>query len=166
MREPIRNIERLRHILEAIDVILERAHRMSFDELTADKVQFAGIVYYTQIIGEAAYKLTRNFVANHPETPWQDIIDMRHHIVHGYFTINGQRIWEVIQNDLQPLRQQIQQYIAELASSPDEEGELVFPRIPKDFKPSEETLKLSAGPLPEGVDVEKLLDEMWEDRCK
>ena len=51
---------------------------------------------------------------SHPETPWQDIIDMRHHIVHGYFTINSRYVWEVIQNDLPVLRQQVQRYIDEL----------------------------------------------------
>ena len=114
MREEVRDIERLRHILNAIDIILERVEGMSLDELTADKIQFAGVVYYTQIIGEAAYKLTKSFVDSHAATPWQDIIDMRHHIVHGYFTINSRYIWEVIQNDLPTLRQQIQYYIDEL----------------------------------------------------
>ena len=114
MREEIRNIERLRHILEAIDTILNRVAGMSLEELTADKIQFAGVVYYTQIIGEATYKLTKGFMESHPETPWQDIIDMRHHIVHGYFTINSRYVWEVIQNDLPVLRQQVQRYIDEL----------------------------------------------------
>ena len=114
MREEVRNIERLRHILNAIDIILGRAKGMSLEELTADKIQFAGVVYYTQIIGEAAYKLTKSFIETHTSTPWQDIIDMRHHIVHGYFTINSRYIWEVIQNDLPLLRQQVQAYIDEL----------------------------------------------------
>lgn len=44
--------------------------------------------------------------------------------------------------------------------------DLVFPHIPKDFKPSPELLAMSCGPLPEGFDVEKELDNMWEEWAK
>ena len=43
---------------------------------------------------------------------------------------------------------------------------LVFPRIPEDFKPSPEILAMSCGPLPEGFDVEKELNNMWEEWAK
>ena len=89
MREPLRDKERLNHILEAINTILERAEGMTYDALIADKIQFGGIVYYTMIIGEASYNLSRSFVAAHPEVPWQDITDMRHHLVHGYYQVDA-----------------------------------------------------------------------------
>ena len=41
-----------------------------------------------------------------------------------------------------------------------------FPHIGSDFKPSAEVLAMSCGPLPEGFDVEKELDKMWEERAK
>lgn len=44
--------------------------------------------------------------------------------------------------------------------------ELVFPHIPEDFKPSPEILAMSCGSLPEGFDVEKELDNMWEEWAK
>ena len=43
---------------------------------------------------------------------------------------------------------------------------LVFPNIGDDFKPSPEILAMSCGPLPEGFDVEKELDKMWEEWAK
>lgn len=43
---------------------------------------------------------------------------------------------------------------------------LVFPHIGEDFKPSPEILAMSCGPLPEGFDVEKELDKMWEEWAK
>ncbi|MBQ7528179.1 MAG: hypothetical protein IJT11_10740 [Bacteroidaceae bacterium] len=45
-----------------------------------------------------------------------------------------------------------------------ERRELTFPKIPKDYKPSEKVLSMTCGPLPKGFDVEKELDKMWEDR--
>ena len=107
MREPLRDKERLIHIVDTIDTILARAEGMTYDSLIAYKIQFGGIVYYTMIIGEASYKLSRAFVVAHPEVPWQDISDMRHHLVHGYYQVDAQILWSVIQHDLKPLREQV-----------------------------------------------------------
>ena len=62
MREPIRDKHRLLHIQDAIDIILEHTAGMSYVEFIADKVQLGGIIYYTMIIGEASYKLSRAFI--------------------------------------------------------------------------------------------------------
>ena len=70
-------------MLDAIDTIMQRTSGMTLEDLVADKVLFGGIVYYTMIIGEAAYKLSKEFISTHQEMPWQDIADMRHHLVHG-----------------------------------------------------------------------------------
>ncbi len=113
MREPVRDRNRLEHMLNAIDIILQRTSGMTLEELTADKILFGGIVYYTMIIGEAAYKLSREFVSQHTEMPWQDIADMRHHLVHGYYQVDSHIVWAVIQNDLLPLRKQIEKYLTE-----------------------------------------------------
>ena len=42
-----------------------------------------------------------------PEIEWKDIIGMRNHIAHGYFEINSNLVWDVLKNDLQPLREAI-----------------------------------------------------------
>ena len=107
MREPIRDKNRLEHIIEAIDTILSRAKSMEFDDLIADKLLYGGIVYNTMIIGEASYMLSKAFVAAYPQIAWQDIQDMRHHLVHGYFQVDASIIWDVIRNDLAPLRDQV-----------------------------------------------------------
>ena len=45
-------------------------------------------------------------------------------------------------------------------------SELVFPKIPKDYKPSAKVLSMTCGSLPKDFDVEKELDKMWEERAK
>jgi uncharacterized protein with HEPN domain len=101
-------------MLEAINTILERTNDMSFKDFVSDKIQFGGIVYQTMIIGEASYKLSREFVASHPQTPWQDIADMRHHLVHGYYNVDANIVWNVILHDLHPLREQIARYLSDI----------------------------------------------------
>ena len=107
MREPLKDKNRLEHIINAIDIILQRAEGMVFEDLTADKIVFAGMVYYTMIIGEATYKLSSAFVESHPQVNWRIIANMRHHLVHGYYQVSPLDVWDVIQNDLHPLREQI-----------------------------------------------------------
>jgi uncharacterized protein with HEPN domain len=106
MREPLRDKSRLLHIQDAIKTILERAEGLTFEDLTKDKIVFGGIVYYTMIIGEAAYKLSRDFVATYKQVDWDVIANMRHHLVHGYYQVNAQDVWDVIQADLKPLQEQ------------------------------------------------------------
>ena len=107
MREPLKDRERLQHILDAIDTLQERASGLSYEELTADKLRYAGVVWYTMVIGEAAYKLSNAFVTHFPQVEWNVIANMRHHLVHGYYQVSEEDVWDVIQNDLAPLRQQV-----------------------------------------------------------
>ena len=101
-------------MLDAIDTILQRASGMTIEDLYADKVLYGGLAYYTMIIGEAAYMLTKEFKDSNPVTPWRQIEGMRHHIVHGYFQVQKDMLWNVIDNDLQSLKEQIKQYLAEM----------------------------------------------------
>ncbi len=82
--------------------------------MKSDVMCFHAVVYNIMIIGEAANMLTKEFREGHPETPWRDIIDMRNVLVHGYYTVSPQFVWETYSNDLGPLREQVKQYIAEL----------------------------------------------------
>ena len=73
-------------------------------------------VYNVQIIGEAIYKLTHKFKDDHPETPWRMIEKMRHIFVHDYYQINLDILWQVIEDDLPVLKEQITLYVQEIDS--------------------------------------------------
>lgn len=126
MREQPKDRNRLQHILEAIDTIQGRCAGMTREDLTADKVLFGGIVYHTMIIGESAYNLTKAFCKVHPETPWLQIAKMRHNLAHGYYQVDADIVWSVIQHDLQPLRQQVARYLDEVDWDEWEKNEVVI----------------------------------------
>jgi uncharacterized protein with HEPN domain len=108
MREKIRDKGRLEHILEAIDDTIEMTKDVSFNDFVNNKILRYAVVKAIEIIGEASYKLSKEFTANNPEVSWAKIIGMRHVLVHGYYQISEVRLWEIIQKDLLPLREQIQ----------------------------------------------------------
>ena len=115
MREAARDLDRLMHISEAIANVEEFMQNKSFEDFSNDKMLYFAVVKNIEILGEAAYKLTHDFCNNHPDTPWQDIINMRHVLVHGYYTTSKEYIWSSIQVDLPLLKQQILLYIQELS---------------------------------------------------
>ena len=113
MRELVRDLGRLEHMLTAIDNVAQFLNGKTLEDLKNDKMLFFAVVKNVEIIGEAAYMLTKEFCALHPETPWKDIIGMRHVLVHGYYTTSKNFIWATVQQDLPLLRPQIEAYIAE-----------------------------------------------------
>ena len=117
MREPVRDKGRLIHVLNAIDEILEYTEGVSYEQLCTDKIRFSAVVYKTVIIGEASHMLTQEFKDSHPETNWRAIKSMWNHIVHGYYQVNPEDVWDVIQHDLLPLKKQVEQYIKEIETN-------------------------------------------------
>ena len=114
MREPVKDKGRLEHILEYINNINEFAEGKTFEQIECDKMCYFAIVYQLVIIGEAANMLTKDFREARPQTPWREIVNMRNFIVHGYNVVDKNEVWSVIQDDLQPLKQQIEDYIKDL----------------------------------------------------
>ena len=113
MREPERDISRLKHILSAIECVEEYTSSISEEQLKENKLRIHATIYNVQIIGEAVYKLTSDFKLQHPDTPWAAIEKMRHILVHDYFRINFDVLWDVVTKDIPLLKSQVQQYIQE-----------------------------------------------------
>ena len=126
MRENVRDRYRMEHIVEAITNILDFADGKTKEELEADKLRYYDIVKNIDIIGEAAYKLTHAFCREHPETPWEFIMKMRHVLVHDYYQISSKEVWNVIKEDLKPLREQVTRYLADTNWDEWEKSEVVI----------------------------------------
>ena len=87
MREEVRDIERLSHMLEAINVLINYKEHHTLADAKSDPIVYFGLVKHVEIIGEAVYKLTHEFRDTHPVLNWADIERMRHVLVHGYYKI-------------------------------------------------------------------------------
>ena len=114
MREKPKDKGRLLHILEAINNLVEFTDGITFETYQSNKILRFAVIKNLEIIGEAAYLLTKKFTSDHPETEWESVIYMRHVLVHGYYQIKDEIVWATIQTDLQPLKNQIMSYLKEL----------------------------------------------------
>ena len=113
MREQLRDRERLEHILAAINRVVRYTKDKTYEDLLTDDMMYYAVVKNIEMMGEAANMLTAEFKAAHPETPWKMVKGMRNYIVHEYFQIDNQVVWDVVTNELPTLHQQITQYLAE-----------------------------------------------------
>ena len=104
--------ERLRDILEAIER-LEKYARQGKTVFEQQELIQTWVIYHLQIIGEAARTTSQEFKARYPEIPWQDASDLRNLIIHEYFRVNLDIIWDIVQNDIPPLKQQIETILQE-----------------------------------------------------
>jgi len=99
--------ERLLDILEAITKIEQHVSR-DIESFADNEMQQVWVIHHLQIVGEAVYGLSQRFRADHPQIPWEQIIGMRHVLVHGYFEIDLDIVWAVIEKDLPPLKSAIE----------------------------------------------------------
>lgn len=90
IREKPKDINRLSHMIEAIDNLFEFTKGIGFEEYKGKKVLRFAIIKNLEIIEEAAYLLTNEFKEKHPEVEWKVIIGMRHVLVHGYYQISDE----------------------------------------------------------------------------
>ncbi len=112
MREPVRDKGRLEHILTAIDYISAFTEGVSYDDLMNDPLHLHAVTHNVQIIGEAVYMISPEF-KEAPETPWKMIEKMRHILVHDYYQINFEILWDILKNDLPTLKGQVSSYLSE-----------------------------------------------------
>lgn len=94
---------RIKDILESIAAIQRYVAGMDFAAFAADAKTVDAVVRRFTIIGEAATYVPQDIQSAHPEIPWRDMRDMRHIMVHAYFGVNKQIVWDTIGNDLPPL---------------------------------------------------------------
>jgi len=93
-------------ILEAAEKISVRAAkgRAAFD---ADEDTQIVLVHLIQVIGEAAAGLSDGFITQHPEVPWRQIIATRNRVVHGYFEVDLDILWDAAVIDVPELADRV-----------------------------------------------------------
>lgn len=113
MREKARDKGRLQDIVEFAGNVTMLIDGYTFEALVGDKRTYYSVIKNVEVVGEAAYMLTKSFKKAHPETPWKVVQGMRHVLVHDYATIDNRELYNTAVNDIPVLRQQVEKYLAE-----------------------------------------------------
>jgi uncharacterized protein with HEPN domain len=100
-------IERIDHIKECIDKILQSTEEISKTTLEDDWILQAALVRWIEIIGEASKFVPDDIKEKHNEIPWREMAGMRDIAIHDYDDIDLEEIWNIIQRDIPLLKDQL-----------------------------------------------------------
>ncbi|HUW20677.1 MAG TPA: DUF86 domain-containing protein [Sedimentisphaerales bacterium] len=103
--------ERLLDIKESIERIKKYAGR-GRDAFEKDELIQNWIIHHLQIIGEAAVRISEDFQKRSPQVPWSKIIGMRNVLVHDYFGIDFDVVWNVVERDVPELEARINELLS------------------------------------------------------
>lgn len=90
-------------ILIAARKALKFLEGMTWQEFAQSELHQNAVIRPLEIIGEAARRVSQETRDAHSEIPWEQMIGMRHRLIHEYFRVNLATVWETVQNDLPPL---------------------------------------------------------------
>ncbi len=98
----------LEHILDSIVLIEQYTRGMSVDKFKKDSKTVDAVIRNFEIIGEAAGKLPQQFRDRHPEVPWKSLTGLRNVLIHEYFGVDVEAVWENIGQKLPELKTQME----------------------------------------------------------
>jgi uncharacterized protein with HEPN domain len=90
-------------MLLAARKVMKYAQGVDFERFDQDEILQDAIMRRIQIIGEAARKVSEEFKEGHPEIPWYEISGMRNRLVHEYFKVITEKVWEAVVKDIPDL---------------------------------------------------------------
>lgn len=92
---------------DAVQEALAFSRGMTRQDLDRDRMLTLALVRCLEIVGEAASKVSPETRGRAPEMPWTDLIGMRNRLIHAYFEIDLDRLWDTLTRDLPPLKAQL-----------------------------------------------------------
>lgn len=103
----------LRHILDSIELIEKRIKNITYEVFVDDIDLQDMVIRRLEIIGEAVRNLPEEFRQKYSEIDWTNPAGMRNALIHGYFQVDLNVVWDTISNDLPTFKKQIEKILKE-----------------------------------------------------
>ena len=108
-----RDLVFLKHIFDETGFLLSTCKGKSIEELKEDGILQRAVQRSLEIIGEAVKNLSRDFKEEHLEIEWKKIAGLRDKLIHHYFGVDWDIVWDILQNKIPELHNQIETILDE-----------------------------------------------------
>jgi len=98
---------RLEDIADALDAILQYVEDLDYADWIQDRKTVDAVIRNLEIIGEAATNIPEDIQEQHPDIPWYQMKGMRNVLIHEYFGVDKDVLWQTLQKDLPSLKEKI-----------------------------------------------------------
>jgi len=95
-------------ILEAVEKIEKYVEKLTFDDFAQDGKTIDAVIRNFEIIGEAGKEIPEEIKAKYPDIPWREMAGMRDKLIHAYFGVNLEVVWQTIMHRLPELKKKIE----------------------------------------------------------
>jgi len=106
----------LRHIVDEINFLMKETEGMEFEEFMKNEVLKRACSRSLEIIGEAVKNLSPGFKKTYRDIEWKKIAGLRDKIIHYYFGVNWDILWDVIKRRIPMLKEQVEKILKEVGS--------------------------------------------------
>lgn len=103
---------RLLHMRDAAQEAISFINERERSDLGHDRKLVLSLVKCIEIVGEAASRVSEETQRQIPQVPWPDIIGMRNRLIHAYYDIDLDRVWDTVIDDLPPLIDLLEEILA------------------------------------------------------
>ncbi len=103
---------RLRHMLDAAKRAIDFMQGRAKSDLKSDEQLSLAVVRLLEILGEAAKNVSEDLRKDYPEIPWRQIAGTRDRLIHGYFDVDLDIVWQIISTDLPVLAAQLEKALS------------------------------------------------------
>ena len=107
MKETIADKVRIEHVYDCIDEIENALSGIVFEHFSENHVLRIAVVKWLEIIGEAANHISEETKRKYDKIEWTKMIGLRNFVVHEYFGINYETVWQTATVDLQRLKKEL-----------------------------------------------------------
>lgn len=102
----------LNHILAEADYLIASSEQVDRESFLTDETLRRAFVRSIEVIGEATKKLPDAITTDQSTVPWRSIAKMRDRLIHAYFGVDYELVWDVVKNNVPSLQQEVRRLLA------------------------------------------------------